>query len=370
MHINLFLIPFVIILALFMGSNDTRQRRKWYIILCCAVFVFVAAMRSPEWMETKYNIDTLNYKYYFEDSFDMGWDEFWIAVLGRYAGFNDEGDIGFIGLQKIIGFFTHDFHIYSLISDLLFFIPFGVILYKYTTSIKQLIFAFLYYIALIQVYFFGGARQIFAMGFDLMAFLAIVEKKKTLTIILFLIGISIHFSSFLFAVPLLMIWFNTSPKTLKILHVISFVLFPIVFMMPNQIIVFMGETSGIEKYTEYGKSAIQGGANTFIFMIVLLSLFCLVAIKRKDILNSSILQFLYVMTPLFTLFAPLIRSNGSMIRISLYYSIFLTLLVPYAIECMFKKTEKNIAYLVAIGALTFLTVFNGGMIYYFYWQIW
>lgn len=369
MHINLILIPFVIIIGWLMGSNDTKQRRKWYIILCSAVLVFVAAMRSPEFMTNTYNIDTLNYKYYFENSFDMGWDEFWTAVIGRYSGFNDEADIGFIGLQKIIGFFTHDFHIYSIIADLLFFVPFGVLLYRYTTSMKQIIFAFVFYLALVQVYFFGGARQIFAMGFDLMALLAIVDRKKVATILLFLIGVSIHFSSFLFAVPLLMIWFNTSPRMLKSLHVLCFVLFPIVFMMPNEIIVFMGETSGLEKYTEYGKGTIQGGAMTFIILIEMLSLFCLVAIKRKDILSSRTLQFLYVMAPLFTLFAPLIRSNGSMIRITLYYSIFLTLLVPHAIECMFKKNEKSFSYIVAIGALAFLSVSGGGMTYFFYWQI-
>lgn len=106
----------------------------------------------------------------------------------------------------------------------------------------------------------------------------------------------------------------------------------------------------------------------FIFLIELLSLFCLVAIKRKDILSSSALQFLYVMAPLFTIFAPLIRANGAMMRITFYYSIYLTLLIPYAIECIFKKNEKTIAYVVAIGVLAFLTVSGGGMTYYFYWQ--
>lgn len=368
MHINLILSLFVILLGVFMGVNDNRQRRKWYIILCSAVLVFVAAMRSPEWMTNEYGIDTVVYRYNFEQSFDMGWNEFWEAAAERYVGLNDEADIGFLGLQKIIGLFTHDFHIYSLIADLLFFIPFGVLLYRYTTSMKQLIFAYIYYIALVQVYFFGGARQIFAMGFDLMALLAVVDKKKVLTIILFLIGVSIHFSSFLFALPLLMIWFNTSPKTLKSLHVICFILFPIVFMMPNQVIRFMGEASGMEKYANYAKKVVYGGANMFIFLIEMLSLFCMVAIRKKDMVLSQKLQNFYVMVPLFTFFAPLVRSNGTMIRIALYYSIYLSVLVPYSIDCMFKNNEKTLAYVVAIGALAYLTIANGGMIYYFYWQ--
>lgn len=369
MHINLFLIPFVIILGLLMGDSDSSKRRRWYIIVCSAILVFVAAMRNPEWMEFRYSIDALVYKNMFEQSIDMSWDEIWTAVVGRYVGANDEFDIGFIGLQKLIGIFTHDFYIYSLIADLLFIVPFGIILYRYSISMKQLIFAFIYYIALIQIYLFGGARQIFAMGFDLMALLATIDRKKISTIFFFTIGLTIHFSSFLFAVPLLMIWFNASPKVLKRLHILCFVLFPIVFMMPNQIILFMGEASGVEKYTEYGKNAIQGGANTFIFLIELMSLFCLVAIKRKDIAQSKYLQSFYVMIPLFTLFAPLIRSNGSMIRIALYYSIFLTLLIPYAIECYFRKNEKfekTFAYFIAIGSLALLTISDGGITYYFF----
>lgn len=369
MHINLILIPFVIILGLIMGSNDTPKNRKWYIILCSAVLLFVAAMRSPEWMTYTYNIDTLNYQGYFENAIAMDWGEFWHAVVLRYAGIDNDADVGFMGLQKLIGLLTDDFYIYSLIADLLFFVPFGMILYRYTTSMKQIIFAFIFYISLVQIYFLGGARQIFAMGFDLMALLAIIDRKKLLTVLLFLVGVSIHFSSILFAVPLLMIWFKTNPRLLKLLHVVCFALFPIVLMMPNEIIVFMGEASGWEKYAAYGEGAIQGGASTFIILIEALSLFCLFAIRQRDLVKSETMKNFYVMAPLFTLLAPLIRANGSMTRISLYYYLFLTLLVPYAIDCAFKKGDNKLAYVLAIGALSFLTVMGGGMRYFFYWQV-
>lgn len=369
MHINLILIPFVIILGLMFGSKDTLRNRKWYIILCCAVLMFVAAMRSPEFMTYRYNIDTLKYKGYFEQASDMGWSEFLRAVVLRYAGFDNDADVGFIGLQKLISLLTDDFNIYSLIADLLFFVPFGIILYRYTTSMKQIIFAFVFYISLVQVYFFGGARQIFAMGFDLMALLAIMDRKKLLTVLFFLLGVSIHFSSFLFAVPLLMMWFKTNPGVLKLIHIVCFALFPIVYMFPNEIIVFMGEASGLEKYAQYGEGAIRGGANIFIALIELLSLFCLFAIRRKDIAASKTLQSFYVMAPPFTLLAPLIRANGSMTRISLYYYLFLAILVPYAIDCLFRKGDNSIAYMLAIGALSLLTVSDGGMTYYFYWQV-
>ena len=83
--------------------------------------------------------------------------------------------------------------------------------------------------------------------------------------------------------------------------------------------------------------------------------------------NKNIAMF-YVMLPFLTLFTPLIKSNGTMIRIVLYDSIFMTLLVPYGIDCLFKK-DNQFGYIVAIGALSLLALMDGGMTYYFYWQV-
>lgn len=54
------------------------------------------------------------------------------------------------------GLFTHDFPVYSLLADLISFVPFGILLYSYCT------FAFVFYIALIQVFFLGVPDRLFA----------------------------------------------------------------------------------------------------------------------------------------------------------------------------------------------------------------
>jgi hypothetical protein len=339
-----------------------------YIIICICILVFIAAMRSPEYMTYTYSIDTLSYKWTFEQAFNMGWDEFWNLVKLRFIEGGRDFDIGFTGFQKLISLATHNFFVYSLLADFIFFVPFGIILYRYTTSMKQIIFAFIFYISLIQIYLFAGARQIFAMGFDLMALMAVLDKKKMLGIALLIIGVSFHFSSILFAVPLLMIWFDFSPKLLKLMHIVCFALFPIALLIPNQIIVFMGNAVGLERYAAYGEGTIQGGATTFIILIELLSLFCLIAIKKDHLAANANIRNFYVMAPLFTVFAPLIRSNGTMTRIALYYYLFLVLLVPYALDCMFINKDRSLAYVIAIGALSYLTLSSGGISYYFFWQ--
>ena len=131
----------------------------------------------------------------------------------------------------------------------------------------------------------------------------------------------------------------------------------------------MGESVGMEKYADYGRGTIQGGTTTFIFLIEMLSLFCLVAIQKQNLIRNATIRLFYTMAQLLTYFAPLIRSNGSMIRISLYYHVFLVFLVPIAIDCITNQSNRNLMYYIAIGVLAFLTVSSSGMTYYFYWQI-
>ncbi len=369
MHINLVLIPFVIILGLVLSGNDDDKNRRLYIVLCSIVMLFIAAMRNPEWMTLTYHIDTQMYKEEFENVMNLSWSDLFRSIHQRYVLKVGDYDIGYVALQKVISLITHSFTMFSLIADLLFFVPFGVILYRYCTNIRQIIFAYVFFIALVQVFLFGGARQIFAIGFDMMALLAMADRKTWRAIIFLLLGISIHFSSFLFLAPLLMIRFETNPRVLKLLHLVCFLMFPVVLLFPNELIVFMGEAVGMEKYANYGTGEIQGGATTFITLIELLSLFCFIAINRTKLEKNDNIRLLYVMTPFMTILAPLIHSNGSMIRISLYYHIFLSLLVPYAIDCMFGKESRRIVYAITIGALAFLALQGGGTRYYFFWQV-
>ena len=368
MHINLFIIPFIIVVGLLFSKTNSKRGRSSYIVICSIVLILIASLRSPERMASLYSLDTMKYEEMFERSFDIGWNEFVHTFYLRYFMGIEDFDVGFTALNKIISYVTHEFWVFSVIADLLFFVPFGRIIYCYTTSVKQIMFAYVFYVALLQVFFLAGARQMFSLGFDLMALLAVVDRKLIRALIFFVIGLTIHFSSFLFLIPLIMIWYNIKPDTLKVLHALSFVIFPLVLFFPNQIIVFMGVASGVERYAEFGRRAIQGDSWMFIFLIELISLFCLIAIKKEILIMNNAIRVFYVMTPLLTFFAPLIISNGSMIRISLYFHMFLCLLIPYAIDCCLDENQRNTIYILAITALLVLTLSGGGTQYYFFWQ--
>lgn len=100
----------------------------------------------------------------------------------------------------------------------------------------------------------------------MMALISVIDRKIQSTILFFCIGVTIHFSFFLFLAPLLMLWYGVNPKILKTAHLVCFLVFSIVLAIPNDVIVFKGNLMGMEKYAEYGKGAIQGGANTFYLL--------------------------------------------------------------------------------------------------------
>jgi len=130
----------------------------------------------------------------------------------------------------------------------------------------------------------------------------------------------------------------------------------------------MGAAVGMDKYSNYGTDEVQGGATTFIALLLVVSLFCYIAIKKSDLINSRSLSNLYLMLPLFTVLGPLIYSNGSMIRISMYFHLYMMLLIPLAINRFFKGFERTVAYSLIIIVLIVLSLRDGGLIYHFYWQ--
>lgn len=368
MDINIYLILFIVFAGWLLSLNDNRYRRGVYIVVCCIILLLVAALRSPEWFAERYGLDTLAYKINFESTIDNGWEEVWIIISQYYQGLSDDFDVGYTVLKIIIGWFTDSFYIYSIIADLLFFVPFGIILYRYSTSMRQLIFAFVFYVALVQVFLLAGARQIFAIGFDMMAMLSVIDRKKWWAVLFFFLGVSVHLSSSLFLIPLLLMWFKVRPLTQKIIHLICFILLPLIVFYPSQAIQYLGNLSGSERYANYATGEIAGGASTVILLLEVLSLLCLIAIRRVDLQKKPFIQYFYVMVPMFTLLAPLIRAKGAMIRLSLYFHLFLVLLVPLAIDSLFKGRSKEIVNYVVIFALAYLTLKGNNMDYYFFWQ--
>ena len=360
MNIYLLLVPIEIILGLLCAGS---KGRKYYIVFVTLILTSLIGLRS----ETKVffeGSDVTQYYEMFKNIADSTWDELWMLLI---ISLGTSGDVGFALMQKVISVFTSSFYTYSFIASGLFLIPFGVFMYKYSTNIRQVIFGYLFFTAMSFVYLMAGARQYFAVGLVLMSYLCFIKGKTVKTLILILLASTIHFSSIIFLLPILMSIFIRRAMTLKLLHLMSLFLVPIVYTSANSLIVFMGNFIGSEKYAEYGSGEMAGGANMFILTIFLLSLLCYVAINRKILEGDTFVRKLYCMLPCFTFIAPLINANGTMIRLSEYFHLYLVLLVPISVELLFTRNSQNIVYIFLIGFLSLIAMSSGNT-YYFFWQ--
>lgn len=361
MNIDLIVFPLIIVLSLLLGQNNTPKNRKTFIILVSIILLLKASLR-----DLSVGSDTESYFHNYQNVISTPWKDILLSFTERYSTLSGDYDYGYTILQKLISLFTRDFHVFTFIAQLLFYVPFGILLYRFCSDFHQLTFAFVLYNALFMGLPMANARQFYSIGLAIMAYLCLYEKKYIQCAIWLIVGYFIHQTCMLALLPIGLRLIST--KMIKRGTLVTFVLFPIVLVFSNQVIYAMGGFVESERYMNYGTGALQGGAWTYIISTLLMCLFCYIAIKNHHLSSSPKLNVLYVMLPLTIFFSPLIYSNGSMIRIVMYYQIYFVVLFPYALDCFFAKQYRTTVYIVSILLLIFMSVRATGAYYYFFWQ--
>ena len=364
MNIQIYLLIAVVLLGLFFQSKgDNSENRKKYIFVILSLLILESCLRG-----LSVGSDTLNYYWMFTNCKYETWTEIWqeFAEKYYYTQNADSRDVGFVIFNKIIYEVFPDFSFFLFISALTFFIPLGILLNRYITSFRQLIFAFILYVCLFNPIAMSGVRKEIALGATILAFIFYVDKKYIYVALTLLLGTTIHVSTLLFLAFIAVDVINK--KYLRTIHISSFALIPVALAFSGSIIVLMAEQIDSEKYAQYGLSEARGGAATFLFMLEMCSLLCLYAYRKIDFTKNVIIGHFYAMIPLFTFFGCLIMNNGSMIRISQYYHVYLLVLLPYALEYGFPKDGKMVYMLAESVLIGFLLISSGGGNYTFIWN--
>lgn len=361
MDIRVVLFTLVFLGGFFFSSlgNNSKNRRN-YIIFMMIILTLESCLRG-----LSVGPDTLNYYWMFKDDGNMNWNNVFTALIDRYINNESEFDAGFIFFNKLIYSITTSFSLYLVFCALFFFVPFGILLNRYTCNFKQLIFIFTLYVSLFNMIAMSGVRKEIALGCSIWATLALIDKNYKQLVISLTIGTFIHMSTLLWLLVPLFSLFDT--KILRLLHISGLCFVPIVIAASSYIIIYMGTFVGMEKYAEYGMNGVAGGALTFTLLIELISLFCLIAYRKFSFEKGSYMHILYTTLPCFSFFAPLITNNGSMVRISQYFHLYILLLFPFAIDSFFKK-KSSIIYFICCILLIFLSLQSGYEPYYFIWE--
>ncbi len=341
-------------------NKNINRNRKWYIIACSLVIMLKIALRS-----VTIGSDTVHYAYYFYESMETPWSELLSAFSTRYESIAGDIDYGYYVLQKVFSTFITDFNLFTFcIQGLFFFLPLGILIYRNSNSQLQVLFAYTLLNALFLGLPMANARQVYAIGLCICSFIFLLEKKYIMTAIFIILGFLIHASALIFALPVALSFVGT--KSLKTISIVALILFFFVLNYTNEIILFMANFIGMDKYTSYGEGEIRGGATTYIVLSLLLCMFCLYGFFKAKMLPDRIKKW-FVMLPLTTFFVPLIYSNGSMMRITLYFQIYFLLLIPFTIDILYKKRDQKIIYFALIAILIFMSV-SSSIEYKFFWE--
>ena len=199
-----------------------------------------------------------------------------------------------------------------------------------------------------------------------MSFLQLNKDDFLKTILLIGCGAFIHVSALFF----LLVPFSNLLllRHIKFIHLASFFVIPYVIMYSSEVMLYLSSFLENSYYSTYGELEAQGGATLYIALMEMLSLFCYVAFFRADLKKNKRLSLMYIMLPLLTLTVPLINLTGTMIRIGQYFTIYMMLLVPYAIDFIAKGKSRQLFYLSSIAALILLCLKSGSFNYQFFWQ--
>jgi hypothetical protein len=350
----------MILLAIFFKSKEIvlNQRTRIFLFLFSSFIIFILHSGLRHW---SVGLDTFQYNNIFENVKIDSIDSIWENVI------NGKGIDPFYDLfQKIFQYFSNDYQIYLIFVAILFFGSYCFFLYDNLISINQILISNIIYIAYFSgFYSVTGIRQTIATSFLLYAFAFFKKQKNTFVFLFIFLASLFHITSFIFILIYL-----TKIKWTEILHLISIICFFIIFnfryiLTPIFTLLFLSE----DRFGVYTEKYDEGGSLKLTILNLLFSLILLLFNKKLKIINNNTIKLSSNAFAISIFFLPLQWVNPSAGRIGMYFSIFLLIILPYLLDTLKFKEDKNLSYFLLTIIFIFLTIFSSlETRYLFFWQ--
>lgn len=363
MDIRIYL--FVLIIGgglLFKAFGDSSKIRVVYIDLVVLALLLESCLRG-----LSVGSDTYSYSLLFQEAGQMQWHEIIGIMRDRYIGNVDDMDAGYLVFEKLAYSVSSNFNVFLFLCATCFFLPFQKLLRWSELNLNGLMLLFVLYVALFNPIAMSGTRKEIALGFSIMCFLNVVDKQYVKAVVWMLVGSTIHMSMLVFL--LFPVVDFLAPRIKKIIHGISFFFIPVMIVFSSSVLLFMANVIENEHYQMYAGDP-EGGGMTFVLLIETIFLACFMVFRARDLDKNQKLNHLYSMLPMATILVPLITNNGSMIRLSQYFHLYVLVLLPLLVERLFgdKKSVLPMAILMAILVILSLRTSMLGSHYYFFWN--
>ena len=334
--------------GLLLIRHEIPSRRAWFVSFATIQWIVLSGFR-----DVTVGADTAQYKALFLQSQTL--------PLGAFTDrffeivFTESEDPGFYLFQRLIQYVITDYQVYLVLSAMIFMIPLGYFIYKYSSEplISFLLFSVLFY----EFFAVTGLRQTVATALVVLVGYHFVRARKLgWFLLLVCIAMTIHKSSLIF-VPF---YFLANKQLTKAYLMTMFGVVIGLFVFRNSFFDLLVQVSGYETY-----SAMEG-AGAVNFSLMLLSVLFMALWRKDQILanNPSAIHFFNALL-LAACLLPLTFLNPSMMRLVQYFSLFLLLMIPEIVGT-FERRERLVVYYSAVMLLGLLFI-REAPVYSFFW---
>lgn len=356
------LIFFVIVIFFVFFSSSLRKGNEIkiknnYIKTICLIFVLLSGLRNLGVGE-----DTYAYYLDYENTKIISWKE----VFGKLIGFYETGegkDVGYSIFVKFTQIFSDNFQVYLFLVAIIFYISFYNFLKNNTNRITDAFLAIvIFYVLYFYVFSITAIRQSLALAATFYCYELIKKRKLFLFLGVLLITSLIHKSVLIF-IPF---YFLCNIKNTKWVFPTVLVLFPLIMVFKNSLAFFLLGLGGYQDYEEFD------GAGTLNFTIIFLLICIFTLYRRKYLLKEDINNnHFYNALALALLLLPLSWIHPALLRVSMYFSVYMILLIPKAINSLetisFKGRREIVRWAVVVLFVLFIRT-NYTKEYRFYWE--
>lgn len=279
-----------------------KNNRKIWLLIFYVILGVIIGMRSNH-----DGIDTISYF----DTYNM------VANYTLYETMLiSHMEIGYLLLNKVFTLFGFDYHSFQFVFSIVMMLLFGNFIYKNTKDVYLATLVFLG--AGFFAFSYNTIRQMMAIAICANSWMYIKEGKYIKSIIIILIAVTIHLTSILYIIPLVLYIFRNSRVVrlgfpFLLMFLASFL--PIIFRI-------LQDYNMYNSYTDIDKAGIKGGF-VYIIWIIEIAMVVFVIMNKKFSSQDKVIANLALFNVVLTMMDEKVRYLD---RIGLVFFPFVLLL--------------------------------------------
>lgn len=340
------LIIILCVIAVGLLIPDNRKARKWFCIAIGLVFILQNALRGLHYL------DTYNYYVWYQSIAS----ESLSSIFKDFSFFGtsyEHRDLGYPLFVKLTQYIYTDFTFFQFVVAIIIIVPLMYLVYKLSPSNAGVITACSVFESLYAGFFMTGMRQTIVMGMVLLAYNWVLkDDKKWKFIVVVALASTIHTTAWVF-LPAAFINYVKNPKKTMLLMLIAM---PVIMVFAKQIIAFLGAGTMYSSYAVDSKNNL--GTPVFSALLTMIGILVYLASDKIVKKYPQYANTYILMIGCAVVLMPSSWVDSNFLRIVDYYSIFMLVSIPVAIECLFSKSVSNqrLAYIIANGVLILLQI--------------